>query len=265
MTTRRIPFHAGRAVALLTALAVTPLIAQDQQEAKQEQAQQKAPQVSRVLRVQHIDAGVAADLLREVAYSRSNNSLGILTVTATEEQVNEFESALREIDQPPLGSHLALPDANVVLTVYFLGVGGETPANAADVAALHPVIEELRRHFPYQDYSLLETFAIRATPQRNAEVEGVMPGSTEPSPATYGFKAVIDRVTGEEGQELVDFHEVVASWRLPVVQPNGPYYSEVQMRTKLRVPASKMVVVGKAGAAGVTDGLFVVLRADVVR
>jgi len=127
------------------------------------------------------------------------------------------------------------------------------------------VVKELRNHFPYQDYRLIETFGVRAIQTGTAQVEGVMPGENVPAPTTYGFQAKIAKVTGEKGKELIDLSSVQANWRMPIVQPNGDFqFSEVHLDTTLTVPASKLVVVGKAGAATVSQGLFVVLRVDIV-
>lgn len=250
-------------------------IAQQPTEAKQAEAKQTAekkqpatPQnhVTRVMRVNHISAQEAYQLLSGIAGARFSNPLGVITVNGTPEQVDDFERMLREIDQPQAVDYRNVPYKNVVITVYFIGVtDAESPNSVPDLLTLQPVIDELRKHFPFKYYSLLETFAIRATQENPAEVEGVMPGSTDPSPTTYGFEAVIDKVTGEKGEEFVGFRKVRANWRVPIPDQSGGFnFSEVHMQTQLSVPASKMVVVGKAGAAGVSEGLFVVMRADVV-
>ena len=252
-----------------TAVGVLALCSLEAQQQADDAAQATAGQeaeTTRILRVEHVRAEHAAGVLGTIVQGKFkyNNPLGVIAVTGTEEELDTYEQALREIDQPRSTDYRSVPYQNVALTVYFLGVA----ADGEQVSVpdeLDGVVEELRRHFPYSSYRLLETFGIRATRKKAATVEGVIPGSTEPAPTTYGFKAVIDKITGAKGQEFVDFEQIGASWRVPVPQPGGGFtYSEMHLSTMLGVPASKLVVVGKAGAADVTDGLFVVLRADVI-
>jgi hypothetical protein len=126
-------------------------------------------------------------------------------------------------------------------------------------------ITELKRHFPYRNYNLLETFAIRAQVRSRAELSGLT-ATTPGHPAMrYQIEIEVGDVSETGTKKTVRVMDLRSGWRLPIeVKPETFVYEEPEMRTRLDVPEGVTVVVGKSGSVGAYEGIFLLLKADVV-
>ena len=135
--------------------------------------------------------------------------------------------------------------------------------------ALEAVVKQLQANFPYQGYTLLETLTARAQfgPQQ-IQLNGLFPAGTfyEKGAATYTLRLRARRTSGEAGIRSIALEQLQLFLRVPVSEGEGRFsFSEAGVDIgELGIPEGKMVVVGKAGTAGPVEGVFLVLRAQVV-
>lgn len=221
--------------------------------------------VHRVIRLQHINTATAVNLIggRKIRINASD-TLGIITLSGSEDLVSGVEATLKALDVPSSAptSPTTAPTHSVVISVHFLGI--DSDHDRPIPPGLEDVVIELRRHFPYASYQLLETFSVRDTTGSKSEISGMLPTSGE-HVSRYSFDVHVRGLQNEQGRRLIRLDDLWVRLRIPVPTSNGQFnYEDVGINTNVMVPEGKFVVIGKAGSAGATEGFFVVLKADVV-
>ncbi len=221
--------------------------------------------VKRVIPVRHIDpAAVGNSLRRWVSEMIASKELGVITVIGRAGDVAEVEAAIRSLDVPPADD----PEANVELTVHFLGVTDEEHTEELP-DGLDAVVEQLRPRFPYPGYRLLDTLLARIRVGRSVEVSGVEPdpqgGGRSVRPMIYQFRTNLVGVSGSAGPKTIHLQNLRAGFRTPVLTAgdNAYNYADLGVNTDIDVPEGKLIVVGKTGMQGKARGMFVILQARV--
>jgi hypothetical protein len=100
------------------------------------------------------------------------------------------------------------------------------------------------------------------------QIRGLFPAGafSEKGAATYRLQLRTRRASGEAGSRTVVLEQLELNLRVPVDEGEGRYsFSDAGIDIgELGIPEGKMVVVGKAGTAGHVEGVFLVLKAQVV-
>ena len=223
------------------------------------------PVIQKVIRLKHISANqahaVVSPLLPETQFSVVPE-LGILSVRGRESAIREIERVLSEVDLPQPETAVR-GDRNVMFTGYLVGASDAQSDQIPE--QVREAITELKRHFPYRSYNLLETFAIRAQVRSRAELSGLT-ATTPGQPAMrYQIEIEVGDVSETGTKKTVRIMDLRSGWRLPIeTKPETFVYEEPEMRTRLDVPEGVTVVVGKSGAVGAYRGIFLLLKAEVV-
>jgi len=205
---------------------------------------------------------------------RASRELGLLVVHAPPQTMAFISDTIAKLDVP---SQKPTGTANVELMVYLLGAAVKGSNSDNDVVRpLQAVVDELRKRFPYDNYRLLESAVLRVRSNSQGEASGFLRGSMTPALAsvssTYDLKVALDKVEPGTGSRLISLRDFRFGVRLPVAtSPEGTpperlqyQYQQVGINTQIDIREGEMVVVGKAGVQGAFDGIFVVLRAEVV-
>lgn len=264
-----VAFLALWAIALLA--VATPL-------AGQEKAKETGPGwITQSFKVQHVSLDKLRTLFRDLPGStRTDNELGLLIVHAPEQTMSFVQETIAKLDVPSVE---APRKPTVEFTGYLLGAGREPPT-AEDVAmmpaVLQPVVKELQDKFPYKSYRLLESTTIRVRAHEQGQVDGLIPRFLpEPlrgQPANYNLLVDVGGVRPRADGSEIELRQVVLVGQVPIViSPEGtpPQQTSISkagftVRTTLAIREGQTIVVGKAGVQGIVDGIFLVLRADVV-
>ena len=221
--------------------------------------------VQKIIRLEHISANqahaVVSPLLVDTKFSIVPE-LGILSVRARESAILEIERVIREVDVPQT-ENAVRRDWNVVFTGYLVGASdaqqGQVPEQVREA------VTELRRHFPYTNYSLLETFGIRTQVRAKAELSGVISTGPDRPAMRYQIEIQMGDVSESGTKRMVRILDLRSGWRLPIeTKPETFVYEEPELRTSLDVPEGVTVVVGKSGSVGAYQGIFLLLKAEVV-
>ena len=115
-------------------------------------------------------------------------------------------------------------------------------------------VDGMRQTFPFASYKLLEAFIIRAAPGgKGAQVKGYLD-----SEQLVQYRFEIGMESGQATSDSIVLSNVQLTFG---VFHEGIGFRESEIWTNLTTRESKTVVVGKAGIAGVADGVFLVLRA----
>jgi hypothetical protein len=165
----------------------------------------------------------------------------------------------------------------VEFTGWLLGASRQ-PATAEDVAMmpslLQPVVKELQDKFPYGSYRVLDSVLIRVRVRERGVVEGLIPDFL-PQPldtANYMLSLQLGDVTPSENKSRIELRHVELRGQVPIVMSQeGTPTQQVRtsrvsfkIQTTMAIREGETVVVGKAGVQGAVDGIFLVLRAEVV-
>jgi hypothetical protein len=81
----------------------------------------------------------------------------------------------------------------------------------------------------------------------------------------YQIEIQMGNVAGTGTRRIVEIRDLRSGWRLPIeTKPETFVYEEPELQTSLDVPEGVTVVVGKSGAVGAYQGIFLLLKAEVV-
>ncbi len=239
-------------------------------------AEPKAPQETKIFRVHHVTPHDIPPLLGggPIRLMPSDN-LGVISVTGTKEQLTWAEAEIRKLDEYEAARKSSAPKegpSNMDLHVYYIGVGVEGRQIPAD-SRLSAVVEQLRRSFPYESYSLVVSYIVRAAVGEPVLVEGVMPnlvpdpdGKLAPHRSSYRilfrFRGFVD---GLDHRAAV-LRDLEAKWTIAVPSNNADGFERttVSLSSGVDLPEGKLVVLGKAGVPGNDTGIFLVLEARAV-
>jgi hypothetical protein len=233
--------------------------------------------ITQSFKVQHVSLGKLRTLFRDLPGStRTDSELGLLIVHAPPQTMSFVQETVAKLDVPSLE---APRKPTVEFTGYLLGAG-QGPATAEDVAMippiLRPVISELQEKFPYKRYRVLDSTLIRVRAHERGQVEGLIPNFL-PEPLTghtarYNLRFVLGGAPLSGAKSYVELLQVALEGQVPIVMsPKGTAPQDVNIntvrfniQTNMVIQDGETVVVGKSGVQGVVDGIFLVLRAEVV-
>ena len=232
-----------RAVLAATALAGTASVL----------AEERAPDITRVFRVEHADTAALGALIQHTGpVIRVDPTLRVVVLSGPRDALEAAEAVLTKLDVPRT---VPVP-RDVVFDVYLIGAylkANEFPAMPATPQA---AVDGIRETFPFASYRLLEAFVIRASPGGNdARVRGYL-DSEQLKLIEYRFEVRVE--SGQATPDSIGISDVLLTFR-ELHEETGIQESEI--RTSLTTRDSKTVVVGKAGVRGVADGVFLVLKA----
>ena len=209
--------------------------------------------ITRVYGVKHADPYALQGLIKSTAPEvQADRTLRVVVLRGNSAQIEAAEAVLSKLDVAPE----SMSPSDVVLDVYLIGAYSDAHEAPAMPAVPQGAVDGMRETFPFESYSLLEAFTIRASSGgSDASVRGYLDSDqlTE-----YRFDAKVESANEESGSiRLSDVQLVLRT----VAKETGLQESEIQ--TDLTTQESKTVVVGKAGMRGVADGVFLVLRARI--
>lgn len=250
----------------LLALAVSPVPSSAQGSETEDSAGARDASIHRVVRLKYISTKQAQAILLPLLGGRTKLSmvseLNLISISARADRVREIEMVLAQADVPPEpGSEH--PNRNVVLTGYFVGA---SESQAAKVPQhLEAVVTELRRYFPYANYELLETFAVRTQDGGRASLAGLMTNGADGPPARYETSISLGDIAETGTRRIVAIRDLNVEWSLPVRNATGGFnYEKPSLGASLDIPEGVTVVVGKSGTVGPHNGIFLLLRVEVV-
>jgi len=230
----------------------------------QEKQQSTDGWITKTLKLQHIGVGRFHDLLDKVPGTlERDGELGLLIVYGPPGTVRFVEETVAKVDVPPE----KVENRNVEFTAYLLGASRASEAGGEIPSMLGPVVQELRRRFPYDGFRLLETTLLRLRPRENGKIGGVIRDLAleKADPARYELSIVLESVRPSGSGYAISLNNVRLDATIPVLRPGGSVtQAGLQILSKMDMQAGKTVVVGKAGVQGVVDGIFLVLQANVV-
>lgn len=244
---------------LILILIGFPLLAQ-QETANESEA--RPADVTRVITLDHADPEDVAVVIRAFGpYVVANRDLGVVAVKGKAQEVAAALDAVAELDKPGKSGNPRFENSltNIQLDLYLVGVT-DGPGDDLSDSVVGPVVEELRKNFPYQGYRLLETSMIRGRHGKESQTMGLVPIEIDGSPEDLQYLIAARLGVLEDRASIGDLR---ANWRVPVRTADGKVtHHSLQMQTHVDVPFGKMVVVGKSGAHGSVRGIFLVLRAE---
>ena len=147
---------------MVMALAVAPLWGQDT--------------VHKLVTLRYIDPFAAQNLLKNFGLQvQSDRQMKVVALSGNKAAVETAEAALIQLDKP----NAAMKDVD--LTVYFV-IGREEantggPPAASIPADLQATVATLKQTFPYKNYELLDTLALRSRAGTNASTTGQVGGN----------------------------------------------------------------------------------------
>ncbi|MBI1353092.1 MAG: hypothetical protein GC160_02015 [Acidobacteria bacterium] len=254
-------------------LMLIPLAVAQEAE-KKETAPPKEPLETRIVKVHHIAPSELPQLFAGNQFRvMPSNALGVVSLTGTKEQVDWAAQQIQLLDLASVRPKTQEVKKNVEVMVHYLGADVGTQAIPAG-SRLNAVVEQLRESFPYDSFTLLSSYMIRAVVSGGAKVEasGAMPpmGYEAPDPnaghrpvAAYEISFELPMLEGEEPNRVAMIRRLRAHWRFPVpTDDNGRFeYRDAEIQTNVDLPEGKLVVLGKAGLPGEDKGIFLVLEA----
>ncbi|MDA1236267.1 MAG: hypothetical protein O3A53_15890 [Acidobacteria bacterium] len=188
--------------------------------------------------------------------------LKLISVQGPQGAVEAIERLLQEVDVPGPEDATSVR-LNVVFTGYLVGASDAGESQIPE--QVRDAVVELGKHFPYKNYSLLETFGIRTQVGGSAEVSGVTTTAPDQPAMRYEVEIQVGDVSETETRKVVRIRALRSQWRLPIeTKPDVFVYEEPGLRASLDIPEDVIVVVGKSGSVGAYQGIFLLLKAEVV-
>lgn len=227
--------------------------------------------ITKIVHVQYGNPSKIVDLVRSgtAATVTGDNTLKVVVISGPPDLVEATRHVVKELDVP-----LAISSSNdIELTVYVLGASNEaTSSTANELAAIAPVVKQLRAIFPYKDYDLLSTMLLRSRQGTPAGSSGVMSyhlGSASQWPSTYRIGYDRADASTEKGQPTIHLDHFSFSAKMILnisTTSNTSQVQSVDLSTGSAVDLreGQKVVVGKADVANDGSALFIVLSAKLV-
>ncbi|MBE0660058.1 MAG: hypothetical protein IH602_20360 [Bryobacteraceae bacterium] len=267
------------AILCCTALAFAALAtAQDTKETpKASPASKPGCCVQQVYQVKHGNAAALYQLLYtnagqgQTPILRHNESLNVISVYGTPQEVNSIIANLKGLDIPSMKREgVAHKNSTIELTAWILAASAEEVGQAIPEVLAAPVAA-LRKNFGYRSFSVLGADIIRTVERQSFSTNG---NASPPQPklasravASYSMRA--DSITVEDG-------EAESSLRLNrfLFRMAAPYCTDpecrstansiVQLESTFRVKEGQQVVVGQSKLDGGDKALVLIVSAKVV-
>ncbi|HEY3455710.1 MAG TPA: secretin N-terminal domain-containing protein [Bryobacteraceae bacterium] len=253
---------------ILLSLMMTPVLLWSQT-AKETSAPET---VTKIVRVHNARPEKLAELAGGSASAvsiRANDALKAIVVRGKAADVATVEQTIRELDS----SSTPAASRDVELMVYLVSGSNAAPTAstpAEKLAALAPVVKQLRAIFPYSDYQLLSSMLLRSGEGSVTSSTGLLKpfqngnsGSSYPSTYSITFKdATISQEGGRSSIHLGQFH-----FRTRPVMTSGTQTQgyEIGIQTDVDLPEGQKVVVGKANIETADSAIFVILSAKLMQ
>jgi len=241
----------------------------------QEKAEETEPGwITKSFQVKHVKVEQLHSLFQNLPSKlRSDRELGILVVYAPPQTMAFIDDTIAQLDVP---AQEPASQSNVKLTVYLLGGTRQESTDSEVIPVLEPVVNELRQRFPYHSYRLLESAVLRLRSNSKGEASGTIPGflpdQHSSTPTLYTIRADLRGVSTGVRERKISLGGFSLSIRLPIItslkgtppERTQLQYQDIGIDTQLDIREGETVVVGKAGVQGTVDGVFLILRADLV-
>jgi hypothetical protein len=245
-------------------------------------AETAAPEVTKIIRVHNARPEKLADMVRVGGVViHANDALKAIVIRGKPADVAILEQTIRELDT----ASTSAASRNVELMAYLVSGSSTMPPSstpAEKLAALAPVIKQLRAIFPYNDYQLLSTMLLRSGEGSRTISNGLLKpfqnGAAIP-PSTYYIQYDSATVSPEEANPTVHLEHFHFSTRIAVAtgapasnQTGMPLASTTQfqmldvgIQTDVDLREGQKVVVGKANIESSDSAIFVILSAKLVQ
>ena len=199
--------------------------------------------------------------------------LGILVLRGSADSVAAAQAAIQKYDAARPAAAKGEPQ-NVEVTAYLLlGGAASSPAGQPVPELLAPVVAQLKERFPYKQYELLESIALRVRggdPGGAGHVSGVLPPLAVPNQKTfYNFELSGVEAGRRDADTAANVHIRVLNLHLEIALPaggeqDGHHYKNTGIKTGLDIREGQKVVVGKNTLDGTNSSLILVLTVKVV-
>ncbi len=224
------------------------------------------PEVDRaeaIVELEHADPGDVADVINVFAVqAQPHRDLGLVTIRGSQKAVEAAKAAALQLDRPPK------PTQNISVTVYVLGASKVRSLEGSVPDGLKDVAEQLRQVFGFEGVELIDTLALRVLDHGAGQLTGTLHGSGDHGSTPYQFGVnEISVVPGE--RPSVRFDGVLFEAHTPSEGPAPPEGARVQrditrLITDLEVRTGQKAVVGKAASAAASEGLILVVEAEIL-
>ncbi len=227
--------------------------------------------VTKVVRVRTARPEKLAELvLGGPVIIHANDALKAIVLKGKPADVAKVEQTIRELDT----ASTTAASRNIELMVYIVNGSSAAPTSstqAEKLAALTPVIKQLRAIFPYSEYQLLSTMLLRSGERTKTSSSGLLkalqnaPGLP---PSVYSIQYNSATVSPEATSPTIHLEQFHFDTRIPV--PTGPSGSNnfqnvsVGIYTDVDLREGQKVVVGNSNIESADSALFVILSAKLV-
>jgi hypothetical protein len=197
----------------------------------------------------------------------ANDALKAIVIKGKPADVAKVEQTIRELDT----TSTTAASRNVELMVYIVSGSNAAPTSstpAEKLAALTPVIKQLRAIFPYSEYQLLSTTLLRSGERSKTSSSGFLKGlQNAPSlpPSFYSIEYNSATVSPEATNPTIHLEQFHFDTRIAV--PTGPAGStnyqnvSVGIHTDVDLRDGEKAVVGNSNIESADSALFVILSA----
>lgn len=216
-----------------------------------------------IVELRHADPAEIAKVINVFSvHAEPHQKLGLVTIRGSKDAVESAEAAAHQLDRPPE------PTQNISVTVYVLGASKVRPLEGSVPDGLSAVAEQLRQVFGFEGVELIDTLALRVLDHGAGQLTGTLRGSGDDGTTPYQFGVnEISVVPGE--RPSVRFDGVLFEAHTPSAGPPPPEGARVQrdltrLVTDLEVRTGQKAVVGKAASAAASEGLILVVEAEIL-
>ena len=201
---------------------------------------------------------------------RADNALKAIVVRGNSADVATVEQTIRELDS----SSSPGASRDVELMVYLVSGSNSAPTPsmpAEKLAALAPVVKQLRAIFPYNDYQLLSTMLLRSGEGTGTASTGLLKpfqngNSGSSYPTTYAISFNDATISQEGGRPSIHLRNFRFNTR-PFIAISGTQAQnyDIGIQTDVDLPEGQKVVLGKANIETADFAIFVILSAKLMQ
>lgn len=257
------PYESVRTALIVPVLLTLAVSAAPAAGAQETEAAAKPERAEAIVELQHADPTDVAEVIEVFgAHAQPHEKLGLVTIRGLKEAVESAEAAARQLDRPPE------PTRNISVTVYVLGASKVRSLEGSVPEGLSDVAEQLRQVFGFEGVELIDTLALRVLDHGAGQLTGTLRGSGYQGSTPYQFGVnEISVVPGE--RPSIRFDGVLFEAHTPSEGPSPPEGARVQrdltrLITDLEIRTGQKAVVGKAASAAASEGLILVVEAEIL-
>ncbi len=229
--------------------------------------------VTKVVRVHNARAEKLAEMVvgGVPAVIHSNDALKAIVLRGKPADVAALEQTIRELDS----ASTTMASRNVELMVYIVSGSNAAPTSptpAEKLAALAPVVKQLRAIFPYSDYQLLSTTLLRSGEGSKTSSDGLLKAfQNVPGIPPSEYSIQYDSATiSPDASPTIHLEHFRFGTRIAV--PTGPPAPASQFRilpigilTDVDLREGQKVVVGNSNIESADSAIFVILSAKLMQ